>query len=72
MKNGVIEIDPRKVSGAPVFAGTRVPIKNLFDYLEGGDSLEDFLEGFPPVTREQAIKVLELAERSLTKEISAN
>ena len=68
----MIEIDPQKVSGAPVFAGTRVPIKNLFDYLEGGDSLEDFLEGFPPVTREQAIEVLELAERSLTKEICAN
>lgn len=42
MKNDVIEINPDKVSGTPVFAGTRVPIKNLFDYLEGGDSLEDF------------------------------
>lgn len=71
MKN-VIEINPDKVSGVPVFAGTRVPIKNLFDYLEGGDSLEDFLEGFPPVTREQAITVLELAEKSLLKEVSAN
>ena len=71
MKNGVIEIDPEKVSGAPVFAGTRVPIKNLFDYLEGGDSLEDFLEGFPPVTREQAISVLEMAEASLIKEVGA-
>jgi len=47
MKNGVIEIDPEKLSGTPVFAGTRVPIQNLFDYLEGGDTLEDFLEGFP-------------------------
>jgi len=64
MKSDVIEIDPEKVSGAPVFAGTRVPIKNLFDYLEGGDSIEDFLDGFPPVTREQAIAVLEMAERS--------
>jgi uncharacterized protein (DUF433 family) len=72
MKSDVIEINPNKVSGAPVFAGTRVPIKNLFDYLEGGDSLEDFLEGFPPVTREQAINVLELAEKSLIKEVSAN
>lgn len=72
MNNGVIEIDPEKVSGAPVFAGTRVPIKNLFDYLEGGDSLEDFLEGFPPVTREQAIAVLEMAEKSLIKEVGAN
>ncbi len=69
MKNPVIEIDPNKVSGAPVFAGTRVPIKNLFDYLEGGDTLEDFLEGFPPITREHAIAVLKLAEESLVKEV---
>ena len=62
MKKPIIEIDPNKVSGTPVFAGTRVPIKNLFDYLEGGDTLEDFLEGFPPVTREQAIAVLQMAE----------
>lgn len=72
MKNGVIEINPDKMSGSPVFAGTRVPIKNLFDYLEGGDSLEDFLEGFPPVTRQQAVAVLEMAERSLIKEVAAN
>ena len=65
MKGPVIEIDPHKVSGVPLFAGTRVPIKNLFDYLEGGDTLEDFLEGFPPITREQAVAVLKLAEQSL-------
>jgi uncharacterized protein (DUF433 family) len=70
MKNGVIEVNPDKLSGAPVFVGTRVPIKNLFDYLEGGDSLEDFLEGFPPVNREQAVAVLEMAERSLIKEVA--
>ena len=70
MKNGVIETDPEKLSGAPVFAGTRVPIQNLFDYLEGGDTLEDFLEGFPPVTREQAIAVLEMAEASLIKAVA--
>jgi uncharacterized protein (DUF433 family) len=72
MKSGVIEIDPKKVGGTPLFAGTRVPIKNLFDYLEGGDTLEDFLEGFPPVTREQAIAVLEMAELSLEKEMAVN
>ena len=72
MKNNVIDINPEKVSGAPVFAGTRVPIKNLFDYLEGGQSIEDFLEGFPPVTREQAVAVLELAEESLVREVAAN
>ena len=72
MKKPIIEIDPNKVSGTPVFAGTRVPIKNLFDYLEGGDTLEDFLEGFPPVTREQAIAVLQMAESSLLKEVTAH
>lgn len=70
MINEVIEIDPDKVSGTPVFAGTRVPIQNLFDYLEGGDSIDDFLEGFPPVTREQVVLVLEMAETSLFKEVA--
>ncbi|MDQ6787042.1 MAG: DUF433 domain-containing protein [Acidobacteriota bacterium] len=69
MKNDIVEINPNKVSGTPVFSGTRVPIKNLFDYLEGGESLEDFLEGFPPVTREQAVAVLEMAEKSLFEEV---
>ena len=68
----VIEINPNKLSGTPVFVGTRVPIQNLFDYIEGGDTLDDFLEGFPPVTREQAIDVLELAKRSLLKETAKN
>lgn len=68
----VIEINPNKLSGTPVFIGTRVPIQNLFDYIEGGDTLDDFLEGFPPVTREQAIDVLELAKRSLLKETTNN
>ncbi len=72
MKSAVIEINPNKVSGTPAFAGTRVPIKNLFDYLEGGESLEDFLEGFPPVTRKQAVAVLEMAEKSEFKEVGKN
>ncbi len=67
-----IEINPDKLSGVPVFAGTRVPIQNLFDYIEGGDTLEDFLDGFPPVTREQAIDVLVLAKESLLKETAKN
>lgn len=71
MKDSVIEVNPDKLGGTPVFRGTRVPIKNLFDYLEGGDSLEDFLDGFPPVSREQAVAVLELAERSLLQEVHA-
>jgi uncharacterized protein (DUF433 family) len=70
MKNDVVEVNPEKLSGTPVFAGTRVPIKNLFDYLEGGESLEDFLKGFPPVTHEQAVAVLEMAEKSLIKQVA--
>lgn len=62
---GVIWIHPERVSGAPCFINTRVPIQNLFDYIEGGEPLAEFLEGFPPVTREQAIKVLELARTGL-------
>ena len=50
------------MSGAPCFAGTRVPIQNLIYYLEGGDSIEDFLEGFPSVSREQVIAFLEEAK----------
>lgn len=56
----LIESDPEKLGGTPVFSGTRVPIKNLFDYLEGGDSLAGFLDDFPTVTREQARGVLEV------------
>ena len=58
---GIVWINAKRMSGAPCFAGTRVPIKNLFDYLEGGETLDDFLEGFPGVAREQAVAVLELA-----------
>lgn len=72
MKSSIIEINPNKVSGMPVFAGTRVPIQNLFDYIEGGETLEDFLEGFPPVTLEQAIAVLEQAKKSLFEEAANN
>jgi uncharacterized protein (DUF433 family) len=50
------------MSGAPVFPGTRVPVKNLLDYLTAGDSIDDFLEQFPTVKREQAVVLLELAE----------
>ncbi len=61
----LIEVNPKKMSGTPVFTGTRVPVKNLFDYLEGGDSLEVFLDDFPTVTREQALGVLELSKEYL-------
>jgi uncharacterized protein (DUF433 family) len=66
-----ITIDPEVMSGTPCFAGTRVPVQNLFDYLEGGDPLDEFLEGFPSVTREQALAVLELAKRKLFDSVRA-
>lgn len=61
----LIERDPEKRGGTPVFAGTRVPIKNMLDYLEGGDNLDVFLDDFPNVTREQARGVLEVCREGL-------
>jgi uncharacterized protein (DUF433 family) len=55
----VVAQNPDILGGEPVFAGTRVPIKSLFDHLEGGDSIEEFLEGFPSVKRDQVIVLLE-------------
>ena len=57
--SSVVKIDPEIMSGAPCFAGTRVPIQNLMDYLEGGDSIDEFLEDFPSVHRDQVIAFLE-------------
>ncbi len=62
--SSVIKIDPEIMSGAPCFAGTRVPIQHLIDYLEGGDSIDEFLEDFPTVSREQVIAFLEEAKES--------
>ncbi|MGB9177913.1 MAG: DUF433 domain-containing protein [Pyrinomonadaceae bacterium] len=61
--------DPERMSGAPCFYGTRVPVKNLFDYLEGGQSLETFLDDFEGVSREQADGVLRLAMDSLLEQL---
>ena len=58
----VIVKDPEIMHGTPVFRGTRVPIQALFDYLEGGETLEEFLEGFPTVSREMAVAALEQAK----------
>ena len=63
-----IEKDPARMGGVPVFRGTRVPVKSLFDHLEAGDSLDLFLEDFPGVTREQAQAVIEIAGRHLFDE----
>ncbi|RRB02420.1 DUF433 domain-containing protein [Larkinella rosea] len=62
----LITIDPDILGGQPVFTGTRVPVESLFDHLEAGVSLDDFLDDFPTVTKEQAIAILELANRLLT------
>jgi uncharacterized protein (DUF433 family) len=64
--HGVVHVDPEIMGGTPVFVGTRVPAKSLFDYLEAGDSLEEFLEAFPTVSRDQAIAALEIAREAVT------
>ena len=66
MSYQLVTISPDVLSGTPVFYNTRVPIKNLFDYLKAGDSLEDFLIDFPSVSKEQTLKVLSLAETNIT------
>ncbi len=63
MENKIINIDPEILGGTPVFFGTRVPIKNLFDYLESGESIDYFLDDFEGVQRQQVIKVLELSHK---------
>jgi uncharacterized protein (DUF433 family) len=61
----VVHSDPEILGGTPVFVGTRVPVQSLFDYLEGGDTLDEFLRQFPSVQREQAVIALEMARDSL-------
>lgn len=62
----VVHSDPEILGGTPVFVGTRVPVKNLLDYLAAGDSLETFLDHFPSVSRQQAVVALEVAKDLLT------
>jgi uncharacterized protein (DUF433 family) len=64
-QSAVVHSDPEILGGTPVFVGTRVPVQSLFDYLEGGDTLDEFLRQFPSVKREQAIAALEQARDSL-------
>ncbi len=68
MRFGVISIDPEVMGGTPVFAGTRVPVQALFDYIETGETLQEFLENFPSVTNDQAVQALEMARITLTSE----
>lgn len=66
MTEKVISTDPGTLGGTPVFKGTRVPIQTLFDYLENDETLQEFLENFPTVTKGQAIEVLKIAEKLVT------
>jgi uncharacterized protein (DUF433 family) len=65
----VVVIDPEIMSGTPCFAGTRVPVRNLLDYLEAGDPLDEFLEQFPTVSRKQAIAFLEQSAAAMLEKI---
>jgi len=69
MSNNLITISPKVMGGTPVFAGTRVPVQTLFEYLEAGDTIDDFLDGFPTVTREQVVAVLETAKVKVLTEV---
>lgn len=68
MKYGAINIDPETMGGTPVFTGTRVPVQTLFDYMEGGDDLNEFLNDYPTVSKETVIEVLEMAKKLMTTE----
>ena len=70
MRTKIINVDKEILGGTPVFYGTRVPIKNLFDYLETGESIETFLNDFDGVKREQVIKVLEISEKLINTSTS--
>jgi uncharacterized protein (DUF433 family) len=63
--SGVFHSDPEIMSGTPVFSGTRVPVQNLIDYLEGGESIDEFLVAFPTVRRDQVIAFIEAAKEKL-------
>ena len=70
-KESVVSRSPEILDGTPVFRGTRVPIKTLLDYLEAGDSLDEFLRDFPTVSREQAVSALRLAREALIPDAGA-
>lgn len=66
---GIIHSNPEIMGGTPVFVGTRVPLQNLIDYLEGDESIEDFLEAFPTVKREQAIALIEAGKLKMLETV---
>lgn len=67
--SSIISASPEIMSGTPVFAGTRVPVQTLLDYLKAGEPIDDFLDGFPSVTRVQVIALLEEAEKRLISSV---
>ncbi len=70
MKQQIITSSSDVMGGTPVFAGTRVPVQTLLDYLKGGESIDDFLEGFPTVRKDQVIAFLEQAEEQISKMVA--
>ncbi len=66
----MISVSPEVMGGTPVFTGTRVPVQTLMDYLKAGESIDDFLDGFPTVTREQVITLLDEAEKQLVEVVA--
>lgn len=69
--NELVWVDPERLSGQPCFKGTRVPVQALIDHIEGNSTLEDFLAGFPSVSRQQAIQFIELAKDNLLACVSS-
>lgn len=69
MKIKIVSVSPEVMGGTPVFAGTRVPVQTLLDYLEGGETIEDFLDGFPTVSREQIVAFLESAKDAFLAQV---
>ena len=68
----VIWVDAGRVSGTPCFTGTRVPVQNLLDYIEGGSTIDDFLEDFPSVSRVQVMRFFELGKEQLIESVSSD
>jgi len=66
---GIVHSDPEIMGGTPVFVGTRVPLQNLIDSLEGGESIEDFLDAFPTVKREQVVAVIEAVKLTMLQTV---
>ena len=69
--NEIVVVDPELMNGTPCFAGTRVPVRNLLDYLEAGDTLDEFLDQFPGVSREKAVAFMEQSSRLLIESVTA-